>query len=55
MIACFQNLTDVCYYISYLKNILLDRTSGVLTAEYETWHLLYETCLKMYSRYENIR
>jgi hypothetical protein len=55
MICCFQNLPDVCYYVSYLKNILLDRSSGVLTAEYETWLLLYETCLKLFSRYENLR
>ena len=55
MICCFQSMTDVCYYVSYLKNILLDRSSGVLTAEYETWFLLYDTCLKMFSRYENLR
>jgi plasmid maintenance system antidote protein VapI len=55
MICAFQSLQDVCYYIAYLKNILLDRSNGVLTAEYETWLLLYEACLKIFSRYEELR
>ena len=40
----------LCFYLSYLKNILLDRSSGVLTADYETWTALYEATLKLYSR-----
>jgi hypothetical protein len=55
MICAFQSLPETCHYISYLKNVLLDRSNGVLTAEYETWLLLYETCLKLFSRYDALR
>lgn len=55
MICGFESLIEVCHYISYLKNVLLDRSNGILTADYETWLLLYETCLKLYSRYDSLR
>lgn len=45
----------LCFYLSYLKNILLDRSSGVLTADYETWTALYEATLKLYARCEEAR
>jgi hypothetical protein len=50
-----SSLKNICSYMNFLKNILLDRANGVLTAEYENWLQLYETSLKIYSRFEEVR
>jgi hypothetical protein len=34
LVRDLQTLEGVCYYLGYLKNILLDRNSGMLTVEY---------------------
>lgn len=51
MVYELQTIEGLCYYLSYLKCVLLDRTSGILSAEYDLWTLLYETCLKVYARH----
>ncbi len=43
-------MEGLCHFLSYTKNILLDRKSGALAAEHETWVAIFEACLKLYAR-----
>ena len=50
-----SSLRRICSYLAYLKNLLLDRSSGVLSGEYETWLLIYEASAKLYCRHSVVR
>ena len=50
-----KSIKGICYYLGYIKSILLDRSSGMLAAEYDLWTLLYETCLRLYGRHPECR
>lgn len=50
-----RDLQGTCAYLGLLKTLLLDRRSGVLVGQYDTWQMLYETTLKLYCRYQQVR
>jgi hypothetical protein len=33
----------------------LNRVSGIFTGEYEVWEKIYDVCIKIYARKENVR
>lgn len=50
-----SNLKGVCEYLTFTKNLLLDKNSGALAADHETWVSVYETCLRLYARNPEVR
>ena len=42
-------------YLTSLKSILLNKVSGMLTGDYDTWEKTYQACLKLYAKKETAR
>lgn len=38
-----------------MKNLLLNKKTGILNGDYETWEQIYDVCLKIYVKNEAIR
>ena len=52
----YAQVEDKFYdYLTSLKTILLNKVSGILTGDYETWEKTYQVCLKLYARKDSAR